>query len=132
MADVSRFPEGVKLPAGVIAAARTMLLEDSGGTFGITQSSAFAITLPVAAAANAGIGYSFYISTVGAFAITVSDGTADLEGTIVLDASVIPSTGTTLTFINGAIVGDNIEVRSDGVNWLVRAVSSAAGGITVA
>jgi hypothetical protein len=131
-ADSTRLPQGVILPAEVIAAAKTMLIEESGGFFGITQSSAFAITLPAAAAAYAGVSYNFTITTVGAFAVTISDGAANLEGTIVLDASVIPATGTTLTFINGAIVGDSIDVSCDGVNWLVRGVSSAAGGITVA
>jgi hypothetical protein len=109
-----------------------MSLADSGGIFDITQSSAFAITLPAVAVGNAGVRYTFFISTIGAFAVTISDGGASLEGTIVLDASVLPSTGTTLTFINGAVIGDNIEVFSTGVNWMVRAVSSAAGGITIA
>jgi hypothetical protein len=121
----------VSAQATNIAAVRTMSLADSGGIFDITQSSAFAITLPAAAVGNAGVRYTFFISTIGAFAVTVSDGGANLEGTIVLDASVIPATGTTLTFINGAVIGDNIEVFSTGVNWMVRAVSSAAGGITI-
>lgn len=48
--------------------------------------------------------------------------------------SVIPATGSTLTFASGAAaLGDNIEIISISTTlYLVRAITSAAGGITIA
>ena len=62
-------------------------------------------------------------------------GAATFVGTIVNDVtSVLPATGSTLTFASGtAALGDNIEIVSISTSlYLVRAVSSAAGGITIA
>lgn len=133
MADVSRFPQGSKLPAGALVGAKTMLLEESGGTYTLAQSSTYLITLPTAAAANTGVSYKFFMIANGAFTITISDGAANMIGTIVNDVtSVLPATGTTLTFVSGtAAIGDNVEVTSNGISWLVRAVSSVNGGITI-
>jgi len=120
--------------ATAITAARIMSLADSGGVFSVSQGAAYAITLPVVGAANTGVRYTFFLIAPDTNNVTIAPASgATLVGSIVLDASVIVATGTTLTFASGAsLLGDNIEVFSTGVNWMVRAVSSAAAGISVA
>ena len=131
--DVSRFPDGIKLPAGAITTTRTMLLSDSGGSFTVSQATSYTISLPNIAAANAGVKYTFFVTAVAAQTVLITQITpaATLIGSVVLDASVIVATGSGINFVNGALLGDNIEVFSNGVSWCCRAVSSAAGGITI-
>jgi hypothetical protein len=67
--------------------------------------------------------------------VTVAGAAATFEGVIVNDVtSVIPATGSTLTFATGAaVLGDCIELRSTSASkYFVRAISSAAGGILIA
>jgi hypothetical protein len=122
--------------AAAITAATTLTLADSGGVFNIDQDAAFDIDLP-SPTTGAGCRYTFVITDAGAnnVTITVAGDAATFVGTIVNDVtSVVPATGSTLTFASGtAAVGDNIEIVSISTGlYLVRAVSSAAGGITVA
>jgi hypothetical protein len=126
----------VSSTAAAITAATELTLADSGGVFNIDQDAAFDIDLP-SPTTGAGCRYTFVISDAGAnnVTITVKDAAATFIGTIVNDVtSVVPATGATLTFASGtAAVGDNIECISVTTGlYLVRAVSSAAGGITVA
>lgn len=121
--------------AAAITAARTLTLADSGGVFNIDQDAAFDIALPDPTT-GAGCRYTFVISDAGSNNVTVSTtGASTFIGTIANDVtSVIPATGSTLTFASGtAAVGDTIEAISVSTSlYLIRAISSAAGGITVA
>jgi hypothetical protein len=122
--------------AAAITAARVLTLADAGGVFNIDQDAAFDIDLP-SPTTGAGCRYTFVITDAGANAvtITVTDGAATFVGTIANDVtSVLPATGATLTFVSGtAAVGDSIEIVSLTTGlYFVRAISSAAGGITVA
>lgn len=121
--------------AVAITGATTLTQADSGGIFTVSQGSAYDIDLP---SPTTGPGLSFLFHLTGAAAnnvtITVAGGAATFVGTIVNDVtSVIPATGSTLTFASGAAaLGDNIEIRSIATNlYHVRAVTSAAGGITI-
>jgi hypothetical protein len=118
-----------------ITGATTLTLADSGGVFEIDQDAAFDIALPDPTT-GPGCRYTFVISDAGANNVTVSTtGSSTFIGTIVNDVtSVVPATGGTLTFATGtAAVGDTIEAISISTSlYLIRAVSSAAGGITVA
>lgn len=121
--------------AGAIAGATLLTGADSGGVFSVDQGSAYDIDLPVPL--GAGQRYTFYLTNPGAnnVTITVLGGGATFVGTIINDVtSVIPATGATLTFATGAsALGDSIEVVSiSAALYLVRAVTSAAGGITIA
>lgn len=121
--------------ATAISSARTVLLADSGGVFSVSQAAAYAITLP-SPTVGAGLKYEFFLGTAAANSVTivVSGGAATFIGTIVNDVtSVLPATGSTLTFVTGtAALGDNIQIYSLATNlYAVRAVSSTAGGITI-
>lgn len=121
--------------ASAITAATTLTLADAGGVFEIDQDAAFDIALPDPTT-GAGCRYTFVITDAGSNNVTISTtGSSTFVGTIANDVtSVIPATGSTLTFASGtAAVGDTIEAVSVSTTlYLIRAISSAAGGITVA
>ncbi len=121
--------------AAAITAARTLTVQDSGGIFTVTQAAAYSITLPSPATLGAGLRFTFMLLTNGANTVSiVTPGGITFKGTIVNDVtSVIPATGVSMNFVTGtAAIGDSIEVFSiDAANYGVRAVTSAAGGITV-
>lgn len=121
--------------AAAITTTRVMTLADAGGVFSVAQSSAYDIDLP-SPTSGPGCRYLFYLTAPGAFnvTITVAGSAATFVGTIANDVtSVIPATGSTLTFATGAsALGDTIEINSISTGlYHVRAISSAAGGITV-
>lgn len=122
--------------SAAISSARVLEQADSGGCFTVSQAAAYDIDLP-SPTAGAGLSFRFFLGTAAAnsVTITVAGGAATFIGTITNDVtSVIPATGSTLTFISGtSALGDNIEVYSVATNlYAVRAVTSAAGGITIA
>lgn len=119
-----------------VTAATTLVLADSGGIFNIDQDAAFDIDLP-SPTDGAGREYVLFIGDAGAnnVTVTVAGSAATFVGVIVNDVtSVIPATGSTLTFASGvAAVGDVIIVRSVSTTlYHVVAICSANGGITVA
>jgi hypothetical protein len=121
--------------ATAITTTRVLTVADSGGIFTVAQSSAYDIDLP---SPTGGAGYHFLFQLVspGAFnvTITVAGAAATFEGTISnAVTSVLPATGSTLTFASGvSVLGDNIEIFSTGTGkYFVRAITSAAGGITI-
>lgn len=120
--------------AGAITGATVLTAADSGGVFSVSQAAAYDIDLPAAAI---GRRFQFYLTSPGAnnVTITVLAAASTFVGTIGNDVtSVIPATGSTLTFATGAAaLGDNIEIIGISASlYLVRAFTSAAGGITVA
>lgn len=122
--------------ATIINAATVLTLADAGGIFTVNQGTAYDIDLP-SPTSGAGCRYMFQLVSPGANAVTITvlGGAATFEGVIVNDVtSVIPATGNTLTFASGtAALGDCIEVISTATNkYFVRAITSAAGGITIA
>jgi hypothetical protein len=122
--------------AAAITAATALTLADAGGVFSVSQAAAYDIDLP-SPTSGPGCRYVFYLTAPGAntVTLTVLGGAATFVGTIANDVtSVIPATGATLTFVSGtAILGDTIEIISISTGlYLVRAISSAAGGITIA
>lgn len=122
--------------ATAITAAATLAIADAGGIFTVAQSSAYDIDLP-SPTVGAGLRYLFQLVSPGAFnvTITVAGAAATFEGTIINDVtSVIPCTGSTITFATGAsALGDWVECISTATGkYFVRACTSAAGGITIA
>lgn len=122
--------------AVAITGATALVLADSGGIFTVAQSSAYDIDLP-SPTTGAGSRYLFQLVAPGAFNVTVTvlGGAATFEGIIVNDVtSVIPATGATLTFASGvSALGDYIEAISTATGkYFIRAVTQAAGGITIA
>lgn len=121
--------------ASAITAARTLTLADSGGKFLWTQAAGNNIVLPNPTT-GAGLTFEFVVGTASANTntITIAAG-ATFIGYIINDTtSVIPATGGTLSIISGtAAVGDTIVITSVSTGlYAVKAVTSAAGGITIA
>jgi hypothetical protein len=117
--------------ATAITTTRAVTRADSGGIFTVAQSSAYTVT--VAQPAAAGERYLFQCVSPGAFDVSLVATGCTFEGTITIDASTIPATGSTLKFATGAaVLGDNIElVSTSTTKFFVRAISSGAGGITI-
>ena len=121
--------------AAAITAARVLTLADDGGVFSVSQAAAYDIDLP-SPTTGPGCRYLFYLTGPAAFnvTITVLGAAATFVGTVAIDGATVPATGATLTFATGAaVLGDSIEIVSISTSlYLVRAVSSGAGGITIA
>lgn len=121
--------------AAAIAGATTLTLADSGGTFLVDQDAAFDIDLP-SPTTGEGCSYLFVVTDVGAnnVTITVDGSAATFIGTLHIDGTTVVATGSTLTFASGTtLIGDWVEIRSLTTGlYHVRAMSSAAGGITIA
>ena len=122
-----------------ISAAKTLTTGDSGKVFTITQSSAFAISLPKAADAGVGWNAKFLLTTIGSFAITIEpDSTEDtLIGMVVMaddgTAGASSESGVdTLTFISGAAAGDWVDLLCDGSNFYVSGMMHDNNHITIA
>jgi hypothetical protein len=117
--------------ATAITTTRAVTRADSGGIFTVAQSSAYTIT--VATPVAAGERYVFQCVSPGAFDVSLVATGCTFEGTITIDASTIPATGSTLKFASGAaVLGDNIELIATSTSkFFVRAISSGAGGITI-
>lgn len=118
------------------AGQKTLSLNDSGGIFAVTQNAAYDIDLP-SPTTGPGLEFIFYLTgpAANSVTITVAGSAATFVGTIVNDVtSVVPATGSTLTFASGsAALGDTIIIRSISTGlYHVQAVSSTAGGITIA
>lgn len=125
----------VQSTAVAITGTTVLTLKDSGGVFTVSQGGAYDIDLP---SPTSGAGCRYLFQLVGPanndVTITVAGGAATFEGTIVNDVtSVLPATGATLTFENNvAALGDTIEAISTSTSkYLIRAVCSANGGITI-
>lgn len=122
--------------AAAIAGATALAINDSGGIFTVSQAAAYDIDLP-SPTVGAGLSYRFFLGTAGANSVTITvlGGAATFIGTIANDiTSVIPCTGATITFVTGtAALGDSVEIFSLTTGlYGVRAITSAAGGITIA
>lgn len=116
-----------------VTGAATVSIRDSGAALAVQQSGGgYTITLPLASAMS-GCRFTFFVTATAA-GTTVITNAAGFRGTIVNDVtSVISVNGTTnMNFVGGAAaVGDSIEVFGISPTLIgVRAVTSAAGGIT--
>jgi len=122
----------------VISAARTLDSADSGKVFGINQASAYEITLPLVSEVDPGWNVKFILTTVAAYAVTIANNTA--EDTIVGytsggDGGTGSSTDSTavdeIQFINGAQLGDCVEIFCDGTYFHTRATAHDVAHITI-
>lgn len=128
-----RGPVPVGPTATAITGATVLTFADSGRVFTIDQDAAFDVDVP-SPTIGEGLNYELVLTDDGANNVTVTAlGGATFIGTIHIDGTTIPATGSTLTFVSGtAAIGDRIRVRSLTTGlYYVDAISSAAGGITV-
>lgn len=122
---------GITKTSETVAAANVITADESGSTFYLGLAGGFTSTLPAPAA---GLNYKFvvavqpttaYIITTNASA-NIIEGMADVNSTLVL-----ASNEDTINFVaSTAIIGDWVELESDGTSWFVTGQSGAVGGIT--
>ena len=126
-----------KLKYEEISAARTLTAADSGKVFGVNQASAYEITLPLAASAGAGWHCKFVLSSVASNAVTIANNTA--EDTIVgMVAGADGGAGNSaesavdeIVFIDGAALGDSVELFCNGINYFAKAVCHDVAHVTI-
>ncbi len=123
-----------------ITAAKTIIKDDNGKTFGLNAAAGVAITLPSVAIMGAGWKCRFRVETafassdwvVTATAAIIRGGVNELEVDTSDDG---PSTtsGTTITFELGfETVGDYIDLECNGTNIYVIGQTALDGGISFA
>lgn len=117
--------------AETVVAANVVTARESGKTFFLGLAGGFASTLP---APSAGLKYKFVVSVAPTTAYTVVATSGIIEGAVDVNSTlVLAANETTITFAaNTAIVGDWVEVESDGTSWFLNGMSGAVGGITLA
>ena len=117
-----------------VSAANVITADETGKTFFLALAGGFASTLPAPAA---GLRFRFVVSVSPTTAYTiVTNGSANIikGGTIEIAGTASPyiNNGDLITFVaNTAVVGDWVEVVSDGTSWFLSGMSSADGGITL-
>ena len=123
---------GQRMAVENITTTKVLVAADSGKLFTIdADASAYDITLP--ANSNTGWFCTFVLTDAhGSQDIDVVAATADTIQGVHVDASPTAITlADKVTFVGGtAVVGDRIEVVSDGTTWQCITHSGANGGIT--
>ncbi len=116
--------------AAAITEARVLTIADSGGTFSVAKTTAYAITLPTPAQ---GMSFTFMVLDTGANIVTISDGAAHLNGIVSVNSVGTVMTGTTLSLASAGSLGDWVEFKGiDATHYLVRGACLAAADITIA
>ena len=121
-----------------ITVATAILPSDSGNLFTISQASgAYAIALPAVADAQRGWNCRFILKTAATNAVTISATAGDGDNIIARgldmeDGAVGTETQgvDVITFINGALAGDEVSLVTDGVSWYATSIASDAAHIT--
>lgn len=121
-----------------VTAANTIGYDECGTTFFLSSATEFASTLP---APEAGCYFKFVVKAApsGASYTVVTNGSANIligginENEVDTgDDGPYDADGDTITFADGvAVVGDYVEVVSDGTSWYLTGQANADGGITV-
>lgn len=132
------FAGGRVLQTADLTAASTLTAADSGKILFLNAATEFATTLPSPAA---GLYFKFIVKAApsGASYTVVTAGSANiLIGGInelevdTGDDGPYDNNGDTITFVDGvAVVGDWVELVSDGTSWYLTGQANADGGITV-
>lgn len=116
--------------SSAITGVTTLSVRDSGCAFTVAKTSAYAITLPTPAQ---GVRFKFMVLDTGANAVTISNGSAHLFGTVSVNNVSTAMTGTTLTLASGGSIGDWVEFEGiDATHYLVTGACIAAADITIA
>lgn len=121
-----------------VAATNVITAAESGKVFFLSHATEFASTLPAPAA---GLNYKFFVADAPESAdyTIVTAGAPDqiLAGQVFCNAgtdedSEAAATATTITFVGGtSVIGDSVDVWSDGTSWFARGFCNATGGITI-
>lgn len=118
-----------------LTAAATLTGLDSGTDIYLNLVGGFTVTLP---APVAGMSMRFTVKTAPTTAYIIAAATADtMSGTVVTAATGAADTEADVTgdqwnFVaSTAVIGDHINIWSDGTSWYGFGVASVAGGITI-
>lgn len=119
-----------------LTATNTLTKEDNGKTLYLNSATEFITTLPAPAS---GLKFKFICKAAPASAsyTIVTSGSANIliGGVTCATADDLGSwdaDGDTITFVDGqAVVGDWVEVESDGTSWYVSGACFVAEGVTV-
>lgn len=121
-------------PLVAVSAARTLLPSETGTTFVLSLAAGFIVTLP---APEASLRYKFLVgvapSGTGNYVITATG--AIISGTVLTgEISTAGNVAATKTGINiikdSAVVGDWVEIVSDGTKWYLSGATSLAASVT--
>jgi hypothetical protein len=119
----------------IVITTRAILAADSGKTFYLSLANGFTSTLPAPAL---GLRYRFIVKTAPTTAyIIVTNGGANLMYGMMVEraggAGVAGAARDTFNFVaNNAIIGDWVEMYSDGTSWFYHGMVDVAAGNTVA
>ncbi|HDZ38200.1 MAG TPA: hypothetical protein ENH62_07940 [Marinobacter sp.] len=124
----------IDTPIEIVAAANEIEITESGTVYILNDGTEFATTLPTVAS-SAGVTYRFIVGVdpVGTAFTIVTDTLEDkIEGVVVVNGASVGADGPddTITFTaSAAVVGDWVELTSDGVLWYLSGHAVAATGI---
>ena len=129
---------GMRYTVEDLTEASTLTQADSGKVFMLNSATEFATTLPAPAS---GLHYKFICKAAPASAsyTIVTNGSANIfiGGINELEVDTgddgpYDADGDTITFVDAvAVVGDWVEMISDGTSWYITGQANADGGITV-
>ena len=123
--------DGAGCKIKTVSADTTLTASDSGKTIVLSNATGEDIILPAVAE---GLKYKFIVgSAFITSAWTVTATTKVIQGTVLVNgASVLGANEDIITFAHAAEnVGDWVEIESDGTNWYVSGVGSAASSIAL-
>lgn len=123
-----------KLAAETVIATNVITAAESGTVFFLSAATEFVSTLPAPAA---GLNFSFVVAAApsGANYTVVTDASANIiigkgfaaDG----NAGDTGTTDDTISFVSAqAVVGDRVDVVSDGTSWFAYGFSAVPAGIT--
>ena len=122
----------------VLTEARVLTDSDSGKTYFLNAAGGFTVTLP---APRAGVNFEFIVRTAPTTAYTIATNGASAiirgqvyttDGNAATDPDVEQSGAASITFVaNTAVVGDSVDLVSDGTNWYVKGFSSVWNAIGI-
>lgn len=126
-------------PPEVVTATNIITADESGKTFFLNSATEFVSTLPAPAV---GLRYSFIVTAApsGANYTIVSDASANvirgqvytLDVNSATDPDFETSGGDTISLVSAkAVVGDRVDVISDGTNWYAYCFCSVFDAITI-
>ncbi len=123
----------LKTPVGAEVGTNTLTINESGKLVVLNHATEFTTTLPAVSTAS-GVTYRFVLAVnpdTGVMDIKTDSGENKIYGVAIVNGAVIPAEQEdTITFTSSAaLIGDWVELTSDGTNWYVSGQAAAATGI---
>ena len=135
------FETSVLMPYEVVTAANTITHDEAGKVFFLNSATEFQTILPtVSGCAGMTVRFVIRAAPAGAnYTIITGNTTEDVLYGMVLEAETdttedgpVIQDGDTITFVQAvAVIGDWVELTSDGTYWYVSGMTAADGGVTL-